>query len=62
VRKSGTITFAVSIIATTAAMGARETYRIHLHDLGHPEAMPVEKRQYNAMRTHRVADAEPAGP
>ena len=39
----GAITFAVTVIAAVAAMTARETYRIHLNDLGEPDAVPVDK-------------------
>ena len=46
----GAITFAVTIIAAAAAWSARETYRIHLNDLGEPNAVPVDKAVYDQMR------------
>ncbi|SEE69662.1 Major Facilitator Superfamily protein [Rhizobiales bacterium GAS191] len=53
----GAITFAVTIIAAAAAMTARETYRIHLNDLGNPGAVPVSKQDYDRMRAQTVAGA-----
>jgi hypothetical protein len=38
-------------------MSARETYRIHMNDLGQPGAVPVEKREYDRMRAQILADA-----
>jgi len=58
----GTITFGVTILASFAAMTARETYRIHLSDLGHPDAVPVEKQDYEVMRANNVGHAGFAGP
>jgi MFS family permease len=53
----GIMTFAVTIIAAVAALSARETHRIHLNDLGHADAVPVDKRDYEAMRARSFADA-----
>ena len=39
----GSITFAITAIAAIAALSARETYRVHLNDLGRPDAVPVEQ-------------------
>jgi MFS family permease len=38
----GAITFAVTVVAALAAWSTRETYRVHLRDLGDPEARPAE--------------------
>jgi hypothetical protein len=46
----GAITCAVTIIAAAAAWSARETYRIHLNDLGDPNAVPVDKPDYDRIR------------
>ena len=46
----GAITFGVTIIAALAAFSARETYRLHLNDLGHPGTLPVPKPEYDRMR------------
>ena len=53
----GAITFAVTLIAAAAAWSARETYRIHLNDLGNPAAVPVDKEQYDRLREQTIADA-----
>jgi MFS family permease len=46
----GAIALAVTIIAAAGAYSARETYRIHLNDLGEPDAVPVDKEVYDGMR------------
>jgi MFS family permease len=51
--KIGAITFGVTIVAALAALTARETYRIHLNDLGNPDAVPVDKQDYDRMRAAR---------
>ena len=51
----GAITLGVTIIAAIAAWSARETYRIHLNDLGKPNAVPVDKEEYERMRAETVA-------
>ena len=51
----GAITFAVTAIAATAAWSARETYRIHMSDLGHPGAVPVPKPEYDRMRAQTLS-------
>ena len=56
----GAITFAVTLIAAVAAWSARETYRIHLNDLGKADAVPVEKGEYDRLRAKTIADAEMA--
>ena len=43
-----------------AAWSARETYRIHLNDLGDPNAVPVEKREYDRLRAQTLAAAAAA--
>jgi MFS family permease len=52
----GAIAFGVTIIAAAAAWSARETYRIHLNDLGNPNAVPVDKADYDLIRSGTVAD------
>jgi MFS family permease len=56
----GAITLAVTAIAALAAFSARETYRIHMNDLGNEKAIPVEKSEYERMRAQSVADAKMA--
>jgi MFS family permease len=53
----GAITFGVTVIAAVAAFTARETYRVHLNDLGEPGAVPVPKQDYDRMRTETIAEA-----
>jgi MFS family permease len=53
----GAITFAITIISAAAALSARETFRIHLNDLGHPNAVPVDKQEYERARVQSFASA-----
>jgi MFS family permease len=46
----GALTFAVTVIAAMAAWSARETYRVHLRDLGHPDVTPVDEHEYTRLR------------
>ena len=41
-------------IAAVAAFSARETYRVRLNDLGNPDAVPVDKREYDEMRARAL--------
>ena len=50
----GSITLAVTAIAALAALSARETNRIHMSDLGNPNAVPVEKDEYNRLRLEAI--------
>ena len=53
----GAITFGVTAIAAVAAFSARETFRLHLHDLGHPGTVPVPKPEYDRMREQTMLEA-----
>jgi MFS family permease len=55
--KIATIAFAVTALAAAAAWSARETYRIHLNDLGDRNAVPVDKPDYDRMRGDALAGA-----
>jgi MFS family permease len=57
----GALAFAVTVIAAVAAYTTRETYRIRLDDLGHPDAIPVEKSEYHRLRDSELAQAKNAG-
>jgi len=46
----GAIAFGVTLIAALAALSARETYRIHMNDLGQRDAQPVDKSEYDRLR------------
>jgi len=54
----GTITLAITVVAAISAWTARETYRVHLNDLGDPNAVPVPKPDYDQMRERTIADAQ----
>jgi len=43
------------VIAAIAAMSAKETYRIHMNDLGKKDAVPVPKDEYNRLREQSIA-------
>src|SRR5437763_6759945 len=53
----GALAFGVTVISPLAAWSARETYRVHLNDLGEPNAVPVDKREYDRARAQAVAEA-----
>ncbi|WP_040262923.1 MFS transporter [Pseudomonas massiliensis] len=53
----GSIALAVTAIAALAAFSAKETYRIPMEDLGKRDATPVEKRDYDAMRSEAAPQA-----
>ena len=55
--KIGSITLLITIVAAIAAWSARETYRVHLNDLGKPNAEPVPKPEYDRMREQTITDA-----
>ena len=46
----GAITFAVTVVSSLAAWSAREPFRIPLHDLGDPDAVPLDAREYARLR------------
>jgi MFS family permease len=53
----GAMALGITIIAAIAAYSVRETYRLHLNDLGERGAVPVDKQDYNRMRAQTLADA-----
>jgi MFS family permease len=53
----GSIAFAITCIAAAAAWSARETYRVHMNDLGDPKAVPVDKATYDALRAEALVNA-----
>jgi MFS family permease len=46
----GSFTLGCAIIAAIAAWSAPETYRVHLNDLGTPDAVPVPEEEYERIR------------
>jgi MFS family permease len=53
----GSITFSIAMVASLAALSARETYRLPLHELGDPHAVPMAKAQYDLLRAASMTDA-----
>jgi len=51
----GLITFGISCIAAIAAFTARETFKIHLNDLGLKDSKPVSDEEYAAARERAYA-------
>jgi MFS family permease len=56
--KVGAITFGITVVAALAALSSRETYRVHMNDLGNRNAVPVDKGEYDRMRAQSVAEAK----
>jgi MFS family permease len=56
--KVGALTIVITLISAIAAFSARETYRVHLNDLGDKEAPPVPKDEYDRMRDASVTQAK----
>ena len=50
----GAIAFGVTVIAALAAFSARETFRLHIRDLGHAGAQPVPMAEYDRMRAESL--------
>jgi MFS family permease len=51
----GAITLGICIVVAIAAWSARETYRVHLNDLGDKNAVPVPKPEYERLRAEATA-------
>jgi MFS family permease len=56
----GAITLGITIVAAIAAFTARETYRVHLNDLGNKNAAPVPKPEYERLRAQTMAGTSAA--
>ncbi|BEP61133.1 MFS transporter [Variovorax sp. V213] len=56
----GAITLAICAVAAISAWTARETYRVHMNDLGMPDAVPVDKLEYDRLREQTLATARMA--
>jgi len=50
----GSITFGLAIVAAIACFSARETFRVHMNDLGSKDAVPVPKAEYDRIRESGV--------
>jgi len=53
----GSIAFGITVIAALAAISARETYRVHINDLGNPDAVPMTKAEYETKRAEAALAA-----
>ena len=53
----GAIALGITVISALAALSARETYRLHIHDLGHRDAVAVPKAEYDRLRQQSLAQA-----
>ncbi|WOP15534.1 MFS transporter [Ottowia sp. SB7-C50] len=51
----GAIAFGITVIAALAALSARETFRVHMNDLGNPNAQPVPEAEYERQRARSLA-------
>lgn len=54
----GAIAFGITCIAAVAAFSARETYRVHITDLGLRDAVPVPKGEYDRLRADALVGAD----
>jgi len=54
----GSIALCATGLAALAAFSARETYRIHMHDLGNPNAVAVRKQEYDRSRQESVDNSK----
>jgi len=53
----GGFTIGFACIAAIAAWSSRETYRVHLNDLGSDDSVPVPKDEYERLRREAMANA-----
>jgi MFS family permease len=56
----GALTLAITCVSALAAWSARETYRVHMNDLGDPDAVPVPKPEYDRIRAQTIENARVA--
>jgi MFS family permease len=54
----GAITFAICIVSAITAWTARENFRVKLSDLGEPNAVPIDKHSYDALRAETMAESK----
>ena len=53
----GALALLVTVVAAVAALSTRETFRLHLHDLGRRDAAPVDAAEYRRLRASALAPA-----
>jgi hypothetical protein len=53
----GAIAFGITVISALAALSARETYRVHMKDLGNADAVPVPQAEYDRLREQALGES-----
>ncbi|TDN63353.1 MFS transporter [Paraburkholderia sp. BL10I2N1] len=53
----GAMALGITIVSAIAAYSVRETYRLHLNDLGERGSVPVDKQDYKRIRAQTLANA-----
>jgi MFS family permease len=56
----GALALGITVIAAIAAWSSRETYRVHMNDLGNSDAQPVPKAEYDRLRAAVLSQAKAA--
>src|SRR5215475_13566151 len=54
----GALAIAIACVAASAAMSARETYRVKIEELGRRDPTPVEQEEYRRLRADAMAQAQ----
>ncbi|MEY4751945.1 MAG: hypothetical protein RIQ60_4159, partial [Pseudomonadota bacterium] len=54
----GSITLGVTVLAALAAWSSRETFRVHMNDLGDRRAAPVPEAEYDRLRERSVIEGQ----
>ena len=57
----GAIAFGITVICALSALSARETFRLRIEDLGHRDAVPVDRHLYDQLRAQAMGAPAPAG-
>ena len=55
--KIGALTFGICALSVIAAITTRETFRIRLHELGDPNAVPMSKAEYERLRQNSTLES-----
>ncbi len=58
----GGMTLGICIVSALAAWSSRETYRVHLSELGLPNATPINKQEYDRQRNESMDGARAKAP
>ena len=52
----GSMTLGITVLAAIAAFSARETFRVHMNDLGNPNAKPATPHEYELARAQAMRE------